>query len=233
MQSKVSLERSAATRVYVGIDVCKGWLDVYVHPIGRAFRVPNTREGLKQLKRSLAGLSVALIAMEATGKFHREAHRDLHASGFAIAVVNPLRSRLFAEAAGQLGKTDKVDARMLALLAAMIEPKAKPPPAQAIETLQEVVRGREAFVAQRTALLNQLAAPRRLASSARSGVSSKRSKVPSRASRPRSSAASPPALRWRGALPSSSRFQASVPSLRPPCWRTFPRSARVAPSSPP
>lgn len=158
MQGKVSLERSAATRVYVGIDVCKGWLDVYVHPIGQAFRVPNTREGLKQLKRGLAGLSVALIAMEATGKFHREAHRNLHASGFAIAVVNPLRSRLFAEAAGQLAKTDKVDARMLALLAAMIEPKAKPPPAQAIETLQEVVRGREAFVAQRTALLNQLAA---------------------------------------------------------------------------
>jgi transposase len=160
MQGKVSLEQSAATRVYVGIDVCKGWLDVYVHPIGQAFRVPNTRDGLKQLKRRLAGRSVALIVMEATGKFHREAHRNLHAAGFAVAVVNPLRSRLFAKATGQLAKTDKVDARMLALLAAMLEPKAKPPPKESLENLQEIVRGREAFVAQRTALLNQLATAR-------------------------------------------------------------------------
>jgi transposase len=158
MQGKVSLEQSAATRVYVGIDVCKAWLDVHVHPIGQAFRVSNTRQGLAELKRHLAGRDIALIAMEATAKFHREAHRNLHASGFAVAIVNPLRSRLFAEATGQLAKTDKVDARMLALLAGMVEPRAKAPPAQAIETLQEVVRGRAAFVAQRTALLNQLGA---------------------------------------------------------------------------
>src|SRR5215211_7602861 len=115
MQGKVSLEPNAQTRVYVGIDACKAWLDVYVHPLGQWFRVPNTREGLRELKRRLAGLDVVLIVMEATGKFHRESHRNLHASGLAVAVVNPLRSRLFAEATGQLAKTDKVDARMLAL----------------------------------------------------------------------------------------------------------------------
>jgi transposase len=158
MQGKVSLERSAATRVYVGIDVCKGWLDVYVHPIGQWLRVPNTRQGLKKLKRLLHQYQVVLIVMEATAKFHREAHRNLHASGFAVAVVNPLRSRLFAEAAGQLAKTDKVDARMLALLAAMLEPKAKAPPPEILEDLQDIARGRESFVAQRTALLNQLGA---------------------------------------------------------------------------
>jgi transposase len=156
MQGKVSLEHSAATRVYVGIDVCKAWLDVHAHPCGQAFRVPNTQLGLKQLKRRLAKVDVALIVMEATGKFHRQAHRNLHASGFAVAVVNPLRSRLFAEATGQLAKTDTVDARMLALLAAMLEPKAKAPPPHRLETLQELARGRDTAVAQRTALLNQL-----------------------------------------------------------------------------
>jgi transposase len=158
MQGKVPLEQSAPARVYVGIDVCKDWLDVHVHPIGQAFRIPNTRTGLRQLKRRLAGRDVALLAMEATGKFHRQAHRNLHASGFRVAIVNPLRSRLFARAIGQLAKTDKVDARMLALLAAMLDPKAKAPPSEACERLQEIVRGREAFLAQRTALLNQLAA---------------------------------------------------------------------------
>lgn len=156
MQGKVSPEPNAQTRVYVGIDTCKAWLDVYVHPIGLAFRVPNSYEGLKQLKRRLTGLVVVLIVMEATGKLHREAYRNLTDSGYAAAVVNPLRSRLFAEALGQLAKTDKVDARMLALMGAMLEPKAKPPAPETIETFQELVRGREAFVQQRTALLNQL-----------------------------------------------------------------------------
>src|SRR5919201_6748539 len=90
MQGKVSLERSAAT-VYVGVDVCKAWLDVYLHPVGRQLRVANTREGLKRLKRALADHQVARIVMEATGKYHREAHRSLHASGFIVAIVNPLR----------------------------------------------------------------------------------------------------------------------------------------------
>ena len=153
MQGKVSPEPNAQSRVYVGIDSCKEWLDVYVHPIGRSFRVRNSRVGLKQLKRRLAGLAVVLIVMEATGKLHREAHRNLHDSGFAVAVVNPLRSRLFAQATGQLAKTD---ARMLALMGAVLEPKAKPPAPEVLETFQELVRGREDFVAQHTALLNRL-----------------------------------------------------------------------------
>ena len=156
MQGKVSPEQGAALRVYVGIHVCKTGSMFHVHPTGQSFRVPNTRIGLTQLKRRLAGLTVALIAMEATGKFHREAHRNLHDSGFAVAVVNPLRSRLFAKATGQLAKTDKVDARMLAMLAGVLEPKAKPPAPEVLETFQELVRGRETLVAQRTAFLNQL-----------------------------------------------------------------------------
>ena len=43
MQGKVLPERSADPQVYVGIDVCKDWLDVYLHPLGEAFRVANDR----------------------------------------------------------------------------------------------------------------------------------------------------------------------------------------------
>jgi transposase len=155
MQGKVLLERSTLTAIYVGIDVCKAWLDVYLHPIGRRFRVANSRQGLKLLKRELANLEVALIVMEATGKYHREAHRSLHASGFVVAVVNPLRSRLFAEATGMLAKTDRLDARILAVLAESLAPKAKPPAPDILEELQELVRARQAAVADLTALTNQ------------------------------------------------------------------------------
>ena len=127
MQGKITPERSADEPVYVGIDVCKAWLDVYLHPLGRRLRLANGRDGLTRLKRALAGRRVVLIVVEATGKYHRQAHRSLHAAGFAVAVMNPLRARLFAEATGALAKTDRLDARLLAILAESMAPQATPP----------------------------------------------------------------------------------------------------------
>ena len=106
MQGKVLPERSA-TQVYVGIDVCKAKLDVYIHPLGLRYAFANDAQGVKRLKRCLEAYEVARVVMEATGKFHRAAHRSLDAGGFAVAVVNPLRSRLFAEAVGALAKAER------------------------------------------------------------------------------------------------------------------------------
>lgn len=95
--------------------------------------------------------------MEATGKYHRAALRILHEAGLSVAIVNPLRARLFAEAIGVLGKTDALDARMLAMMGAMLEPTPTPPPPQALEALRELVNARNAATAERTALTNRLA----------------------------------------------------------------------------
>ena len=157
MQGKVSPERRA-TRIYVGIDVCKERLDVYVHPVGQKLAVGNDQNGIKRLKRLLKVHDVALLVLEATGKLHRLAHRSLSADGFRVAVVNPLRSRLFAEAIGALAKSDGVDARMLAILGESLDPAVTEPPSELLEALQELTRGRAAAVAARTALLNQLGA---------------------------------------------------------------------------
>jgi transposase len=157
MQGKVSSEQSA-TQVYVGIDVCKDRLDVYIHPVGQKLQVRNDAAGLKRLKRALVAWPDACVVMEATGKFHRAAHRSLHASGFAVAVVNPLRARLFAEALGALAKTDGVDCKMLAIFGESLKPGSQPPPSEAMEELQELVRCRDAAVAARIALSNQLGA---------------------------------------------------------------------------
>ena len=97
-------------------------------------------------------------------KFHRLAHRNLHAAGFKVAIVNPLRSRLFAKSIGALAKTDTVDARMLAIMGESLSPAALAPPPElpelieSLESLQELVRGRDTAVAARTAILNQIGA---------------------------------------------------------------------------
>lgn len=157
MQGKVSPVRSAE-EVYVGVDVCKAWLDIYLHPIGRECRVANTAEGIRTLKRALQDWSVKLVVIEATGKLHRLAYRSLHAGGIPVAVVNPYRSRKFADALGQLAKTDRIDARVLALLGESLHPEARPPAPKQIAELQEIVRARQAVLAEAVALENSLKA---------------------------------------------------------------------------
>jgi transposase len=158
MQGKVTLNGSAATQVYAGIDVCKKWLDIAIHPHGHCERFANTGKGFKKLIRWLAPYDTVLVLMEATGKLHRGAHGALHAAGLKVAVVNPLRSRLFAEATGSLAKTDRIDAKLLALMAESLKPSAAAPMPEAMESLQELVRARQAAVDEQTALLNRIGA---------------------------------------------------------------------------
>lgn len=157
MQGKMTSVR-ARIAVYAGVDVCKAWLDVYLHPIGRSFRVPNSKEGCERLALELTSAEAGLIVMEATGKLHRLAHRTLSSAAFAVAIVNPYRSRKLADALGQLAKTDRIDARLLALFGEVIGPEATPVPAKSLAELQELVLARQAAKACETALKNQLAA---------------------------------------------------------------------------
>ncbi|WP_198669491.1 IS110 family transposase, partial [Blastomonas sp. UPD001] len=155
MQGKVLPEPNAMTAVYAGIDVCKEWLDVDVPARTTRLRVSNDPCGRRRLKRELARLGVTRVVMEATGKYHRAAQRSLHAAGFAVALVDPLRARLFAKACGYLAKTDRIDARLLALMGEALEPTALPPPSEALLDLQELVNARTAATAERTALTNR------------------------------------------------------------------------------
>ena len=157
MQGKVMSEHSASHEVGVGIDVCKEWLDIHILPAGTVLRFSNTKKGHKQLLSALKPLGVRIVVMEATGKYHRGIHRFLHDAGLSIAVVNPLRARLFAESLGALAKTNSVDARMLAAFGLMAQLAATPPLPETIEKLSEIVRNREAAIAAATALGNQLA----------------------------------------------------------------------------
>ena len=155
MQAEVKPEQMPA--VYVGIDVCKERLDIHLHPLGERLAVANDAGGWRRLKRILAAHAVARVVMEATSRYHRAAHRSLHAAGLPVAIVNPARARLFAEATGTLAKTDAADARVLALMAERLEPAAASPARDTVEAVQELARARTAAVAERVALANRRA----------------------------------------------------------------------------
>ena len=121
MQGKV--KQSAQATVYAGIDVSKAFLDVALWPINIEFRMANNKKGHKLLATKLAEHQVALCTLEATGKHHVNCHLLLHERGIAVALINPYRSRKFADALGHLAKTDRIDAMMLAKFAGMLEPQ--------------------------------------------------------------------------------------------------------------
>lgn len=58
--------------------------------------------------------------MEATGRAEQLALDALHAAGLPMVRVNPRQARDFAKATGQLAKTDRLDARALAHMAAVL-----------------------------------------------------------------------------------------------------------------
>lgn len=155
MQGKEASKQETESKSSVGIDVSKSWLDVHVLPCGEAHRFANAELGIRQLKRWLQRFDLALVVVEATGKWHRPARRSLHASGLPVAVVDPYRVRMFARAQGTFAKTDRLDARVLAQFAMVMNPTLRPPAPEALEELNELIGAREAAVAEQTALKNQ------------------------------------------------------------------------------
>lgn len=114
------------SKCYVGIDVSKSSLDVYIHPSSKSLKVSNDPAGITELKKELSQ-KVTLIVMEATGGYEKLVARTLSNAGLPISVVNPRQVRDFAKAMGQLAKTDKIDGRLIALFGEKIQPAIKPP----------------------------------------------------------------------------------------------------------
>jgi transposase len=156
MQGKELPKQEATGKSSVGVDVGKSFLDIHVLPSGQSLRLPNTQEGIRRLKRFLKGFDLGLVVLEATGKWHRAAHRSLCADGVPVAVVDPFKARMFAKASGILAKTDRLDAKLLARFAAVMSPAIRAPAPEALEELAELVTARSQAIEEQTALKNQL-----------------------------------------------------------------------------
>jgi transposase len=131
----------------IGIDVSKATLDVFDGLRG-AGRLANDANGIRLLLDSLAGRDV-FVTFEATGRLDCRLRGALQAAGIRFARVNPERARSFARALGLLAKTDKVDARMLALMGQKLEMRIEVEADPDRDTLAALARRRDQLVALR------------------------------------------------------------------------------------
>lgn len=145
---------------FVGIDVAKHELVIYLHPQDICWRVDNTPMGRGKLVRRLRRLAAAhvlRVGFEATGGYERKLAILLESKGLAGYLLDPSRVHSFGRAEGKLAKTDPLDAaliaRTLAALHSDLLPWKRDPLA---ERLTERVRIRELALSQVGQLGNQL-----------------------------------------------------------------------------
>jgi transposase len=120
------LSTKKSRRSFIGIDVSKRLLEVAAHQSDYHFRCPNEPKAFPALIAELINLRPARIVLEATGGLERPLLQALQAVGLPVVLVNPRQVRDFAKALGQLAKTDRLDARVLAHFAAAVEPPLRP-----------------------------------------------------------------------------------------------------------
>jgi transposase len=143
-------------QLFVGIDVAKAQLDIALRPTGERWEVTNDAAGIASLVAHLQAVVPTLIVLEATGGYQRAVVAALAAAGLPIVVVNPRQARDFANATGQLAKTDRLDARALAHLADAVRPAPRPLPDAQTEELRAMLARRRPLMAMRTAEQNRL-----------------------------------------------------------------------------
>jgi transposase len=144
--------------VVVGIDVAKAHLDVAVRPQREHRRYTNDAEGIAELVIWLRALAPRVIVVEATGGYEAPLVAAVGLADLPIAVVNPRQVRDFARATGQLAKTDRLDAQVLAHFADALRPVPRPVPDAQMQELAALVERRRQLVAMRTAEQNRLGA---------------------------------------------------------------------------
>lgn len=142
--------------MFVGIDVAKAELVVALRPSGDSWAVPNTDAGHREVLTRLTPVAPTLIIVEATGGYELDLVAALGAAGQPVVVVNPRQVRDFAKATGQLAKTDRIDAGILALFGERVRPQVRPLPEPALQELDAVLTRRRQLLEMLHAERNRL-----------------------------------------------------------------------------
>ncbi len=142
--------------MFVGIDVAKAELVVATRPSGESWVVSNDEAGIRALLARLTPATPSLIVVEATGGYQLPCVAALATAGLPVVVVNPRQVRDFAKSTGQLAKTDRIDAGLLALFAERVRPALRPLPDLAVQQLDAVLTRRRQLLEMLQAERNRL-----------------------------------------------------------------------------
>lgn len=155
VQGRETRRCTMKAEIFVGMDVSQACVDVAMQP-DTAFQIPHDEQGIAQAVERLHILQPTLIVLEATGGLEVPLAGALAAAGLPLVVINPRQVRDIARATGQLAKTDRLDAQVLAQFAQAVRPPVRPVPDEQTQALAALVARRRQLIEMLTAEKNRL-----------------------------------------------------------------------------
>jgi transposase len=143
---------------FIGVDVSKAELIITTHGQDDCLSVANEGTAIQQWLRTLAPGSI--VAMESTGRYHQLLANLAAATALPVFVLNARDVHFYAKGLGARGKTDRVDARVIARYLAEHHERLHPyqAPTACQGELEQLLGQRWTVVTKRTALRESLQA---------------------------------------------------------------------------
>jgi transposase len=107
--------------INAAIEVGKHKLEIVLGSAGELWSESNEPRAVKRLAQRLAQAGCMRVLIEG-GSYQNVLVAALRAAQLPVVIINPRRVREFAKSIGQLAKTDRIDARVLALYGERVQP---------------------------------------------------------------------------------------------------------------
>lgn len=141
---------------YIGIDVSKHELMVFVDSSGERSSCPNSPGDLRKLSRQFKRLEPRLIVLEASGGYETPAATAFAEAGLPFAIIYPRRVRQFALGLGIIAKTDQIDAAVIARYGRLASIEPVPTATKELQELRALAIRRSQLIEMRIAEQNRL-----------------------------------------------------------------------------
>lgn len=135
---------------HVGIDIAKATFDAVHHERGQYRSFEYTDQGINDCVAWLLEIKPSLVLMESTGGYEIPLASELWSHSIPTLTINPRRIRDFARSLGQMAKTDKIDAAMIARYAATLQPAPRDMADQVAQEIKGLAARRRQLMDMRT-----------------------------------------------------------------------------------
>ncbi|MCP4411117.1 MAG: IS110 family transposase [Gammaproteobacteria bacterium] len=152
--------------INVGVDTGKDQLDIYIRPLDIFFTVSNDVKGIKKAIKEIKKYDVTRIIIEATGRLEFAFVSACSKANLPFVIVNPAHIRRFAGALGQLAKTDKLDAQIIAHYGEAMQPGLSQLRSELMQRMSDLLARRRQLLRMQTMEKNRMKImPKAIASS--------------------------------------------------------------------
>lgn len=158
MQARVNLPMNQLqnNEVNIGVDVGKAQLDIFIRPAGEYFSVSNDAKGVREAIKRFKAYQPKRIIVEATGRLEHRLVFACTKHDLPIVVANPVHVRRFAQAIGQLAKTDRIDASLIAHFGEAIKPNITTVNSENMRKVSDLLARRRQLLTMQTMEKNRL-----------------------------------------------------------------------------